>query len=546
LGALALAGSLVLPAMAAAAGPGDYVARRFDVGIKVLSGGSLDVTETITFDFQSGTFQRVWRDIPASRTDGIEVIEARMDGNLVTRGEGPGHVVVSGRSRVRVEWQFAPAGPSRHTFELRYLARGVAYRDGDRDIVRWQFLPAEHRYAIAGSRTTIALPERPVETPTVEQHRVNDVSTTQSAEGVEIDATDIRSNGWLIADLRFPATHVAPALPAWQQRQQDAAALGPRWAMAAGGIFVAGLLVLLLSRQGYAAPTIGVNDTTVTEPPEAMPAALVAVLVSKGRTSGYQSAATLLDLADRGILAIRELPRRLSVRSYELSQVAGKHELEDHETEALTMAFAGRGDDVTMSKARGRLARGARRFAAAVNADLAKRGLLDPSRKSVRDRLTVVSITMLLTSAVGSIAVAPLIPRFQAWPFLLPLALAVSGIVGVVLAAATTPLSDNGLIQAALWRGFRRHLKTLAAARDDEGAVSVTSRWIVYGVAVGLAQPWARYLKRHPEAAPAWFQAAANDDSGAAFAAFVSSHAASSGAATGGGAAAGGGGSGAG
>jgi hypothetical protein len=47
----------------------------------------------------------------------------------------------------------------------------------------------------------------------------------------------------------------------------------------------------------------------------------------------------------------------------------GTHEIEDHETEALTMAFAGRGDDVTMSKARGRLARGARRFAAAANDD---------------------------------------------------------------------------------------------------------------------------------------------------------------------------------
>jgi hypothetical protein len=50
-------GCLAGPALAFAARPGNYAASRFDVNVTVVSGGSLDVTETITFEFQSGTFE---------------------------------------------------------------------------------------------------------------------------------------------------------------------------------------------------------------------------------------------------------------------------------------------------------------------------------------------------------------------------------------------------------------------------------------------------------------------------------------------------------
>src|SRR6185436_10431501 len=106
-----------------------------------------------------------------------------------------------------------------------------------------------------------------------------------------------------------------------------------------------------------------------------------AVLAAKGRVSGGESVATLLDLADRGVLTIHELPRKLGTRQYAVAQVPGKHDLADHEMEALTIAFGGSGDPVSMNKARGRLGRGGRRFRAAVNAELTGRGLLDPSRK---------------------------------------------------------------------------------------------------------------------------------------------------------------------
>src|SRR5258706_15908056 len=94
-----------------------------------------------------------------------------------------------------------------------------------------------------------------------------------------------------------------------------------------------------------------------------------------------------------------------------------------------------------MSKARVRLGRGDRRFRNAVNGDLAERGLLDGSRKAIRDRLAVISVAMLFAALFSAIGLAALIPRFEGWPLLLPLALSLCGIIGIVMAGgiATRP-----------------------------------------------------------------------------------------------------------
>lgn len=539
---------------AAAEGPGKYAARRFDVAVTVRDNGSLDVTETIEFEFQTGTFKKVWREIPSQRTDGIEIVQARMDGAPFARGDDAGQIAVSGRNRIRVEWRFQPTGPSIHTFELRYIARGVAYREGDVDVVRWRLLPTEHKYAIASVRGTLTASVPPTEAREPESRRAGPVSQTRHGATVEIAATDIKTNGWVLAELRYPAGHLTSSLPAWQLRNEYAAALGPRWTTAACVLFVACLFVLAGVRQAYVPPHIGRDETTTTTPPEPLPAALAAVLAARGGTMGYQPGATLLDLADRGVLTVRELPRSFGSRNYELARVpglpaeasakAGSHALDEHEQTAIDIAFAGGQETVTMSKARARLARRSRRFTTAVNGDLAARGFLDVRRKAVRNRFIVLSAWLLIISGVGCIVAAALIRRFEGWAFVLPLALAAAGLVGLMMVSATTPLSDHGLVQANRWRGFRRHLKSLTDSTQDRGAMSVSPRWIVYGIAVGLETQWAGYLKRNPSAAPPWFLAA-TPDAGPAFAAFVGSNAATSGG-HGGGGSAGGGGSGAG
>jgi hypothetical protein len=516
---------------------GSYTARRFDVYATVQSGGVLDVRETIQFEFQSGTFSKVWREIPTFHTDRIDVVDASMDGQTVQPDIRRG-------TRTRVEWQFAPTGPSTHTFVLHYIVHGAFYREGDRDVLRWRALPVEHPYAIDASRITIHANEPDADPPKTEAHRgaVN-YSRALPAGGVDIDAGPIRANGWILADVRFGAGRMARVLPQWQQEQNAAAALAPRWAMAGAALFMIGVLIVFIARQGYPPPSIRPDETTTTDPPSDVPAAVAAVLASNGRYPALTAPATLIDLADRGVLTIRELPRRIGVRSFEIAQVAGAHDLAGHEAIAIMTAFNGGSDPVPLGKARARLARRGRSYRAALTADLIEHGFIEIARKTVRDRVGRIGLATLLAGLMGVAGAAVFVPIYSGWTFFVPVGVILAGFVGVMLAATMTPLSDAALVEAARWRGYRRHLKAVAKDPDLQPPQGVPSRWIIYGVALGLAYQWSRYLKTHPETAPRW--CVSLQDDGGAFAALIGSHAATGGHGAGAGAAAGGGSSGA-
>ena len=116
--------ALALLASPAGAASKDYSADRFDVTIKVQTGGDLRVDETVTFDFVSGPFTHVWRELRHHEPTESTSCRRRWTVVVVPVGDGPGHITISGRNRVRVEWHFAPVEASRHTFGLSYVARG--------------------------------------------------------------------------------------------------------------------------------------------------------------------------------------------------------------------------------------------------------------------------------------------------------------------------------------------------------------------------------------------------------------------------------------
>ena len=248
------------------------------------------------------------------------------------------------------------------------------------------------------------------------------------------------------------------------------------------------------------------------------------------------------------VLALLALPALAAAqsRAFALSQVPGGHELEPHEETVLRLAFADLGEDVSLAKARGRLARGGRRFFAVLAEEMIARGLLDPDRRAVRVRLTVMGGTLMAIGVFGALAMVPLIATYGPWVLLVGAALAAAGITGLVMAVGTSALTDEGAREAARWRGFRRHLKSVASDRETN-AQPAPSRWAVYAATFGLGYYWARYLKQRPGSVPAWFSPRDASNADAAYVAFMSNAGAQghAGGAAGGSGAAGGGGAGA-
>ncbi len=475
---LCLAFSLLL-LLAAAADAKSYSADRFDARLQVLHGGSVEVTETVVFRF-SGTFTEVFRRIPRSRSDSIEVLRASMDGTPFTKGTGPQQYDLSNNKGLRVRWHFRTEGTSVHTFELTYVVRGVVQQTEAGDLVEWQALPTEHDYRIRSSTTDIDLPAAPSAAPGIRTRRTGDARIGRDDSHVTVRANDILSNGWVMTSILLPPGSAIEEPPAWQAHQAYAASFAPAWLLAAGIVFVVGLMLLFVMRQGYDSPEreqpVGPSGPDL---PDALPPALAGALVSNGRVGLEQAMATLFALAERGELTIAETPSHWGQRRFVLKRTPASHSLSDSEQAVLDATFTSRRSDneneTDLAHARGRVARRIRRFSRAVTAQLFADGLIDLDRSAVRTRYARIGISALLFGALALMPAAIFVDSYGPWPLVVPAAIMVLGIVALIMHAAHTPLSNEGLRRARAWRGFQKFVREVThdhatVAPDSGGA----------------------------------------------------------------------------
>ncbi len=541
--------AVVVLAAQSAIAAGRYVAYGFDSRVEVQAGGTLRVTETVTIRFETGSFTQFYRAIPRRMNDGIEIVSASMDGTPLSRGSDPGHFEFSGSSDIRVTWRFAVTAPATHTFEVTYVAKGIARQEDDADVVSWNLLPSEHNYSVAMSVSDITLPEAPSAMPTVETHRVGESKVEWRGTYVRVEGDGVRSNGWLQVRIRFPRGAVIDAPPRWQQRQFAIKQLSIHWVYAAAIVLVAGFALLFFVRQRYDSPPREPRTGSLsTTPPDALPPPIAGTLLTNGSPRLEHAMATLFGLADRGVLRIDERSRAFGLRDFTIVETTGRS-LAPHEERLLEIIFAGAHDgtrSVALGKARNRLIRQFGKFKAALEPAMMSAGLLDDDRRSVRKRFVIIAILCLIAAGLLSIAFAFIVDRFGGWPMMIPLALALVGVAGLITYGAHTPLSNDGVRRANEWRGFRRYLRDIARERQPSPGDAAVRQLLPFAVAFGIAGVWSAYLKRHRVAAPAWFRSA---DTGhynpAAFSAFVASGGSGAGGHGGASAAAGGGSSGA-
>lgn len=538
---LTLIAAMLLAGGALSAEAKSYSADRFDSRVDVMRGGTLRVTETVVFRFEDGSFTKVFRELRTRETDGVEFVSASMDGVPFPEGEGPGTVEIRRRSTVRITWHFEPTSDRTHTLELTYLMRGAVREGVDADVLTWTALPGEHKYRIASSTVDIALPASPVSNPEIDVRRIEgDTSLDVNDAGIHITATNVRSNGWIRVTARMPAGSVIEAPPTWQQTERAQNALAPAWMAAAAVVLAAGLLVLFAVRQRYEPPPK--DDSTVAVGPalpDALPPAEAGALAANGSARLEHAMATLLSLAERGELTIKEEEKKAwGQRRYTLSRRPARRPVAPYEQVALDIAFTHRGETqstVPLDKARSRLTMQFKRFRRALQAELSAGGLLDAERMQVRRRFGTIGLVMILVAACIGLPLGILaLDAYGAWPLLIPLALAIAALVALIAHTAHTPLSNEGIRRARYWRAFQGHLKEVARDRAPAPADGM-DRLLPYAVALGLADTWSKYLKKHKITVPSWFHSAAGAESAPAFVAFVAYGGAASGGGAGGG-----------
>jgi hypothetical protein len=554
----------------------EYVAERFDVDIVVKDGGSMQVIETITFRFMGGPFTYVYRDLDNKRTDGISYTSATLDGKpLPVNAENALEwVEVQEGDPLTVTWHFTPTTDQTRVFQLTYQVDGVVRKNKTDDII-WMVIPPEHEYRSQASRITVSYPSGTVLASQPQLTGTNSFIVENDGNPVILTAGPVEAETPLVMALNFtPGTLISTA-PVWQAfetaRAEQAARRAP---FTIGGFLIAflGLISALLVTAFRQDPT-DVAATpglapSQTSPPTDYKPAVAAALAARASPSLIHSLAALIDLAQRGYVAIEQVPGKwYSPNRFELVKLPKTDTLSMHEQVLMDALFVKNGrsvERIRLDQYAQLVATHISEFSKAVKVEIGMLGLISPVRKKRQMRFMVTGACLILAGLVFGMVWVMLVDVRPAGMLSLAqdqfsgafLGGAIAGFVGgfvyLIFGALYSPLTSQGQSIASKWNAFSGYLKDITAQREEPVAPDTFTVYLPFAAGFGLGTQWAKsFQKRGYTDVPGWFHALnAQDATGSfgAFAAFMSSSdsSAASSSGGGGGGASGGGGSGAG
>ena len=514
-------GAAISAVPASAAVQRSYFAERYDVTIDVQPGGTLLVTETVRFRFEGGPYTFVFRELAENRLDDIQLVEVAMDGQPLPEGDAPGAYEITDTDPLEVTWHFSPASDTSHDYTLTYRVLGAVRQNPDGDTILWRAVPEEHEYTIQRSDIRITYPAdiEPLNAPSADPQAVR----VESGSGeTMVTMGPIDDDEPVDVSIRFPAGSLIDTPPAWQAAQMRRAAVANEARpYGLGGAALAGLLGIagiFAAASGFRRDAADVTTFNMTSPPRDLPPALAARLT--GSSTGFLG--TLFDLAQRGFLRIEEGPKKWGSRSFEVVQQAGSGPLAPHESAFLAGLFK-KSDRVALS-AIGQQASN-QPYSAAVDQELQDQGWLDASRKARRSRFMqwtalalVLGLFALMAGLIGGSFITSdhaLVPAVGALVGV-GAALIVVGLIGLIAAAVQSPLSDEGVRQAAAWNSFKTYLQNVARGREEVQPTEMFERYLPHAAAFGIADAWGKSFQTRSEMPiPTWIrsvQQAGTDD----------------------------------
>ncbi|MGZ3616215.1 MAG: DUF2207 family protein [Ktedonobacteraceae bacterium] len=551
---LALSLVILLLAQRHAVPAKDYTAERYDASIIVREGGSLLVTETVTFKFVGGPFTYVFRDIPTDKTDGIVIESASMDDQTMQQGRGTGQVEITYGNPVKVTWHLAPVSDQTHTFVLNYQVMGVFQKAQNADVLNWIALPTDYTYVIRSSTITVSYPEQAVLIGTPEIAR-GSAQVTTTPGTVVFTAHNLKPKTQLEIGLKFRSGSVITQAPHWQQLQEESIALIPLFLPGGLAIFVFGSLCLIWYYRRYRREPsfIDTEAFPVTSPPDDLPPAIAGALLIQ--TPNWNNAlSTLFDLARREVLSISQSdqPKKWYRPHPEflIELQSQPPDLRPHELGLLALLFETKGgmdSNTSISKISRAYTSRYKRFNNPLKQEMSAMGLLDTERQHIRRRFLVISLLLLILGCIAMLLCLLFGIPNGTWPSLfLPL-----GVIGVSITVAVlwgifSTLSEKGIQDATRWKAFSHYLRDITRGKDLDLPQDVFERYLMYATTFGLAEKWVKYFQKQGMAVvPPWFHslATSNVDNLSYFVTMIAvSHAVggSSGAGGGGGAAGGG------
>ncbi len=522
--AVALALAWLVTIMApppARAQSGSVVAERYDVGVEILPDGALAVVERLALDFSGGPFRRGTSTIALDRVEAIRDVQVGEPGRPYERGsERPyTYATIDDGKRLEIAWWFPPTQDGRREFEIRYRVEGALriYPGGDQ--LYWSAIEADRRYPVRQSTVEVRLPAevapealRAAAYP--ERQRV--AFQQVDPRTVRFETRELAPGMGLVVRVQFPHGLVAAEPPRWQAEADRVDWLEQNLRPALNFLLLLTTLLILfgglvslgvLWRVRGSDPTVARGAPVLETPPSDLPAPLVGTLLDQ-RADSQDVVATLVDLANRGVIRIAEVEGDSLAgggRDYELERLTRDDaNLRDYERLLLLTLF-GEGDRVRLSQTRATFAAAIPGLQAALHREVARAGLFHEDPAAVRKRYAAIGWGLVGGSIVGAIVVGGWLARYADLALLPFFALLVVGGVTLWLAGHMPRRTRAGALAADRWAAFRRHLERVAAGSGGAGRDDL-ERYLPYATAFGLDRAWMGRMAAVGAPAPAWYQ----------------------------------------
>ena len=496
-----------------------YHVENYDVHIEVHPSRAIIVTETIELHFDGGPFTNFFREISRTETDGITFLEASMDGFPMLPGINVGQVEANG-DPLRVTWHFSPTSDAIHLFVVRYRVDGVI-RKGQEDTLIWRFIPEKHEYSITNASVTLHYPQdlNTTEPPVLDRVFVS----KETAFGLRLITHNLAADQTAILTAKFPPDSQGLFAPLWQaQQEEESAAIGRT--LPTG--LLSGLVTILLGGLGLFT-RLRTNKRMLKLPPKELqttpPQNISPILVAKLTGQAQPFTVTLFDLAQRGLLEVREEQESLGAKSQYLVPGFSEGSLNAYEQVFWDAIFKPGETQVGISEVTTRLASNPASFDKHLEQELITRGWIDPQRQRNRAILIEVSLLILLVALgvlIGATVATQISLTSQSSQPLITAALAgfgggvfVLAIILLIYAAAYSPLTPSGEEQKVGWQSFAGYLKRVSKSKKPVVGADYFERYLTYALVFGLGADWIRYFQNlGGSSLPNWFHALSGGD----------------------------------
>jgi uncharacterized membrane protein len=503
-----------------------YHINRVDISAQVYGDGSLEVTESRTYDFQ-GAFSFAYRDLPASGRvsfGDFRVSEGGRPYRLDT-SEQPGTYTISRSSdNIRVTWYYS-ANDEARTFDFHYRATNAVERYLDAAVLYFKFL--DDAWTVVQDNIAVTLrPPVPmareglhewVHGPLWAESRITSDGT------ILITCRHLPANTYLEIRALYPPDLFGDVGPQMQyvraeimeeeatwaeeanrQRERavehEAARLRRigygKWAIPA--VCAVGLALWAWIASTYRRrPSVGRAPEITSEIPEETPPALLDYLLKNRAVSGGALVGTMLDLARRGFLRLREEQVRKkqlfggTKMEPEYHWDLDRAYLNDHTHQSLPYEralleflfdeLAGGADSIsldTLKKKRRDFVRFFRTWTKRVETEAECHGWFD--RRSIRGFYYSLGLGVIML-----LAAIPAALFLGVWG----VALIIAGGAVLVLSFLIPQRTVEGETTARRWNAVRRYLKKYEfRSADRSDLLAHVSEYLVYGVVLGLSK----------------------------------------------------------